>query len=318
MKTQYTGSVDEHFLEASKARDRYDREWTILQRITLLRAFLVIVILAMIYGYFFRVLETNRHLAAFGERTELEMSATVAWFFLTHLKEENYTFTLNDDARILSELVEDIGRLRSEDVNLESRFPYQLQTLLAEVRSRPDDVRIVVPYMGGLRLPVGYAALAFITAIASFALNLYLLFRQIELRAILLYVSEHLLVIGSPHASEVEFAADFGAGQSIWRTTSREWDGASRLFDLATGLSWKRLVQRRFSLLEIASAIITLLSGMILLLMAWYLTLEPWLRDMGELAALTIAGVIAVATTIVLSLTLRLVATHVFSSTEAA
>lgn len=318
MKAPPTGNVDEHFLEASNARDRYDREWTILQRVTLLRALLVLVILAMIYGYFFRVLQTNRDLHEFGTRSDFEQTATVAWFFTTHLKEENYTLTLDDDARLLVRVIEDIGRIHRDPVTVESRFPYQLQTLIEEARSRPDHIRLALPYLGEITLPLGYAALAFLTAILSFALNLYLLFRQIELRAILLYVSEHLMVVGSPHADEVGFAADFGAGQSIWRTTSREWDGGRRLFDLATGLSWKRLVQRRFSLLEIASAIITLAASLVLLTMAWYLSLEVWLRQLDELSALMAGGFLAVATAILLSLALRLVAKQVFASTEAA
>ena len=318
MKTLAAEHIDEHFLEATKARERYDREWTILQRVTLLRAFAVIAIGSMIYGYFARVLETNRDLRAFGVRTAAEESATVAWFLTTHLDEGDFTLSLSRDARLLIDLVGDIGRVHAQPVTVESRFSHQLESLLREARQRPERIVLALPYLGKVTLPIGYSALAFIAVVCSFVMNLFLLFRQIELRAVHLYTAEHLLAVGAPDADEVEFAADFGAGQSIWRTTSREWDGAMRLFDLSTGLSWKRLVQRRFSLLEIASAIVTLATSLVLLGMAWYLSIEPSLRDLDEKLALAFAGVLALATATIFTLGLRLVAKHVFASTEAA
>lgn len=310
--------IDEHFLEASKARERYDREWTTLQRITLLRAFVVVAISAMIYGYFARVLKTNRDLRSFGVRSAAEESGTVAWFLTTHIDERDFTLSLSRDGRLLINLIEDISSLHSQPVTAESRFAHQLGTLLQEARTRPEQIRLTLPYIRDVNLPIGYATLAFLAVLGSFIMNLFLLFRQIELRAIHLYTAEHLLAVGAPNADEVEFAADFGAGQSIWRTTSHEWDGPSRLFDLATGLSWKRLVQRRFSLLEIVSAIITLIASLMLLGMAWYLSIETFLRDLDERFTLTVVGILALVTAFALALALRLFAKHVFASTEAA
>jgi hypothetical protein len=304
-------TADRHLQEANAAREQYQRDINTHHRVTAIRAVIVAVLALMTYAHFARVLRLNRDLDVFGPRNSRELVSTVASFLTSNLDERDYTLTPAPDARTLLRILDGTDRVLSRNTPPDARFVRQIHAVLEEAKDRPDNIRINLPYFGDVALPLGYITVALLAALSSIGFNLYLLLRQEEIRSVYRYIEAHLDAV-------TDITEDSEPGPVFHPAYVDERPPLPRrLFDTATGVPWRDVERRRFSLMEFVAAGMTAISVVALLGMACYLILERFSWPLGQTPLLFISLALALLVAFVCVAALHRTGRHVSASTNA-
>jgi hypothetical protein len=288
-----------HYREATFARNVQSRESARLRRLLWVRV-LVLAVLGLVgYAHTSRVAKLNEDRVALVATNENEQANTVLSFISSHRTDEAYVLRPDEHGKALELLLGDIGAVLQTGMSLATHGKYTVREVLRMANDRPGSIKVTLPYMGDVSLPLTFVTLALCCAVGGLLGNVFILIRQKALDGMDHYIGLHLrestgVTTDSdrfkpdPSEAAVQWPADLGAAS------------ARSVLEMLGGLSLDRFTSRRFDLLlEGGSAALTAFLIVATAGMFWYLLLERWLwihTTALPVASVALGAVSAVAT----------------------
>lgn len=284
--------ADLHLAEVTSARALAASAIDELRRLLWIQSAAGLIVTLLLYSHFIHVRAVDAELWQIERVLEAESQATVLSFVINHAEQDGYTVRPDGQARSVQQLLTGglrVNGLETSDVALGK---YTLGEVHRLALQRPDTIRMTLPYVDKVELPLSYPVLALAAAILSLVGNLFVLMRQRSIGDIETYADRHLeaAVNCVRTGSEDDFVA-FARPRS-----SEPWSGrrpaiASRVLQVLSGLLDERLADRTATLIELGAGVISAVVVVCLFTMATYLVIEKYaLRWQTALLPLSIAS----------------------------
>jgi hypothetical protein len=286
--------ADLHASEGDNARTRSVAELDALRRLLWIQSATGIVIALIVYAQFSRVVSVNRRHSELEPVLRSEPDATVLSFVINHTDQIGYTIRPSEQARTVRQLLVDAAAINgTEGAAPAALGKYTLGELDRLARQRPDGIKLTLPYLDKVDVPLTYPVLALVSAVLGIIGNLFVLLRQRAIGELDGYAERHI------HAAE-----QLHAGETLSRrppfevpTAAALWPGApprasSLIVQVASGVLQERLANRTATLIEIGAGVVSVVVLVSLFAMGLYLSIEQplWRESTIQVVALCAIG----------------------------